>query len=162
MIVNGHTYPDIEPKPCRKCGMSGWGRDRLILDYDCGYFWVRCSRCGDRGPDSFEDSVRAVELWNDPSNHVNLSDKTILSILLKIYKDGPIDYHKLLNDGCRLLNDGCNLTRLEISVGLDRLADLGTYEGKWMKMDGKWVYMLTVTDAGRIILATHTNEKIEL
>ena len=106
--------------------------------------------------------MRAVELWNDPSNHVNLSDKTILSILLKIYKDGPIDYHKLLNDGCRLLNDGCNLTRLEISVGLDRLADLGTYEGKWMKMDGKWVYMLKVTDAGRIILATHTNEKIEL
>lgn len=127
----------------------------MILDYDCGYFWVRCSRCGDRGPDSFEDSVRAVELWNDPSNHVNLSDKTILSILLKIYKDGPIDYH-------RLLNDGCSLTRLEISVGLDRLADLGTYEGKWIKRDGKWVYMLTVTDAGRILLATHTNEKIEL
>lgn len=82
MIVNGHTYPDIEPIPCPKCGMSGWGRDRLILDYDCGYFWVRCSRCRDRGPDSFEDSVRAVELWNDSSNHVNLSDKTILSILL--------------------------------------------------------------------------------
>ena len=127
----------------------------MILDYDCGYFWVRCSRCGNRGPDSFEDSVRAVELWNDPSNHVNLSDKTILSILLKIYKDGPIDYHKLLNDGC-------SLTRLEISVGLDRLADLGTYEGEWIKRDGKWVYMLKVTDAGRIILATHTNEKIEL
>lgn len=155
MIVNGHTYPDIEPIPCPKCGMSGWGRYRLVLYYDSGYFWVRCSRCGNRGPDSFEDSVRAVELWNDPSNHVNLSDKTILSILLKIYKDGPIDYH-------RLLNDGCSLTRLEISVGLDRLADLGTYEGKWIKRDGKWVYMLTVTDAGRILLATHTNEKIEL
>lgn len=51
---------------------------------------------------------------------------------------------------------------MEISVGLDRLADLGTYEGKWVKRDGKWVYMLTVTDAGRILLATHTNEKIEL
>ena len=56
-------------------------------------------------------------------------------------------YHKLLNDGCKLLNDGCSLTRLEISVGLDRLADLGTYEGEWIKRDGKWVYMLKVTDA---------------
>lgn len=42
------------------------------------------------------------------------------------------------------------------------MADLGTYEGEWIKRDGKWFCMLTVTDAGRILLATHTNERIEL
>lgn len=61
-----------------------------------------------------------------------------------------------------MLNDECSLTKWEISVGLDRLADLGTYEGEWIKRDGKWFCMLTVTDAGRILLATHTNERIEL